>query len=125
MRSMIYISGILGGLLVTIGLVGAVSGFNNNTVFLISGLALIIFIYIPFLLLNKYRQTRKIKNIIKSYANKPSRHNSKSSDKSDIKAWGMNNSPFRRRKSGLSTTVLASGRSRMSPESYLRYGKGV
>lgn len=101
MRTLIYISGILGGLLLVIRLIGAVTDFNYNEVFLISGLALIILVFIPLSIINKYKQNKKIKSIIKSYSNKPAKDNSIPSGKSKIKGWNMNNSPYRKRKSGL------------------------
>ncbi len=101
MRILIYISGILGGLLLMISLVGTINDFKFNAVFLISGLALIILIYIPLLIIEKYKHNKKIKSIIKSYSDKPSKHNSISSGKSEIKGWSMNNSPYRKRKSGI------------------------
>ncbi|PLX24170.1 MAG: hypothetical protein C0597_00135 [Marinilabiliales bacterium] len=101
MRSTIYISGILGGLLIMIGLIGAITDFNNNALFLITGLALTLLIFIPLLVIDKYKHNKKIKSIIKSYADKPSKPNSISSGKSETKGWSMNNSPYRKRKSGL------------------------
>ncbi|OFX88885.1 MAG: hypothetical protein A2W99_05320 [Bacteroidetes bacterium GWF2_33_16] len=101
MKRLIYISGILGGLLLMIGLIGIITDFNYNAVFFISGLALIILIFIPLSVIEKYKHTKKIKSIIKSNSDKASKHNSISSGKSEIKGWSMNNSPFRKRKSGL------------------------
>lgn len=101
MRILIYTSGILGGLLLMISLIGTINDFSYNTAFLISGLALIILIFTPLSVINKYKHDKKIKSIIKSYSDKPSKHNSISSGKSEIKGWSMNNSPFRKRKSGI------------------------
>lgn len=97
-----YISGILGGLLLVIRLIGSVTDFNYNDLFLFSGLALIILVFIPLAIIDKYRQNKKIDRIIKTYSDKPSRHNTISSGKSEFKGWSMNNSPFRKRKSGVS-----------------------
>ncbi len=101
MKSIIYISGILGGLLLMITLIGTITGFNYNAVFLISGLVLIILIFIPISAIAKYKHNKKIKSIIKSYSDKSSKHHSISSGKSKTKGWSMNNSPYRKRKSGL------------------------
>jgi len=101
MRIIIYISGILGGLLLLISLIGTITNLTYNTLFFISGLGLIILIFIPLSLVDKYRHNKKIKSIIKSYSDKPSQHNSISSGKSEIKGWSMNNSPFRERRSGV------------------------
>jgi hypothetical protein len=62
---------------------------------------LIILIFIPLSIFDKYKHNKKIKSIIKSYSDKPSKHNSISSGRSEIKGWSMNNSPFRKRKSGI------------------------
>lgn len=101
MRIIIHISGILGGLLLLISLIGTITNLTYNTLFFISGLGLIILIFIPLSLVDKYRHNKKIKSIIKSYSDKPSQHNSISSGKSEIKGWSMNNSPFRERRSGV------------------------
>lgn len=102
MKKLIYISGILGGLFIMLRLIGTVTDFNYNDLFLIAGLALIILIFIPLVIVAKYRQNKKINNIIKSYSDKPYRHNPIPSGKSEFKGWNMNNSPFRKRKSGVS-----------------------
>jgi hypothetical protein len=102
MRNLIYISGILGGLLLATRLIGSVTDFTYNNLFLFSGLALIILIFIPLVVVDKYRRKRKIDEIIKSYSDKPAAHNPIPSGKSEFKGWSMNNSPFRKRKSGVS-----------------------
>ncbi len=101
MRIIIYISGILGALLLMISLIGTITNFTYNAVFLIFGLALIILISIPLTVIDKHKHNKKIKSIIKSHSDKPPQHNSISSSKSEIKGWSMNNSPFRERRSGL------------------------
>ncbi|MEE4197305.1 MAG: hypothetical protein V2I54_06645 [Bacteroidales bacterium] len=101
MRIILYIAGILGGLLLMISLIGTITNFTYNTVFFISGLAWIILIFIPLSVIAKHKQNKKIKNIIRSYSDKPSQHNKISSGKSEIKGWSMNNSPFRERRSGI------------------------
>jgi hypothetical protein len=101
MRNLIYISGILGGLLLATRLIGAVTDFTYNNLFLFSGLALIILIFIPLVIIDKYRHNKKIDRIIKSFSGKPSNLNPLPSGKSEFKGWSMNNSPFRKRKSGI------------------------
>lgn len=102
MRNLTYISGILGGLLLVVSLIGSVTDFKYNNLFLVSGLVLIVLIFIPLVLTNKYRHTKKINSIIQSYSDKQSRHDPLPSGKSEFKGWSMNNSPFRKRKSGVS-----------------------
>jgi hypothetical protein len=101
MKSIMYISGILGGLLLVIRLIGTIAYFSFNDILLISGLVLIVLIFIPLSVIEKYRHNKKIKNIIQSYSDEPGKHISVSSDKSKTKGWSMNSSPFRKRKSGL------------------------
>ncbi|HOP05266.1 MAG TPA: hypothetical protein PL017_12685 [Tenuifilaceae bacterium] len=101
MKTILYISGILGGLLLLISLIGTIINFKYNSLFFISGLALIVPTFIISAAIDKYNHNKKIKSIIKSYSEKPSVHDSMSADKSEIKGWSMNNSPYRERKSGL------------------------
>lgn len=102
MKIIAYISGILGGLLLMISLIGATINFDYTIVFLIFGLALIILLFIPLSVMERYKHNKKIKRIIQSYSDKPSEHNSIPSGKSELKGWSMNNSPYRKRKSGIS-----------------------
>ncbi|MCB2196425.1 MAG: hypothetical protein KQH79_11245 [Bacteroidetes bacterium] len=102
MRNVMYISGILGGLLLVVRLIGSVTDFKYNNLFLISALVLLVLIFIPLVILNKYRHTKKIDSIIKSYSDKLSTDKPIPSGKSEFKGWSMNNSPFRKRKSGVS-----------------------
>lgn len=101
MRSFIYISGILGGLLLAIGLIGTITNFTYNDVFLISGLALIVLIFIPLSTVSRYKQNKNIDKIIASYKGTNKETIQFEKGKSQTEGWGMNNSPFRERKSGL------------------------
>lgn len=101
MRSFIYISGILGGLLLAIGLIGTITNFTYNDVFLISGLALIVLIFIPLSTVSRYKQNKNIDKIIASYKGTNKEIIQFEKGKSQTEGWGMNNSPFRERKSGL------------------------
>ncbi|MDF1549034.1 MAG: hypothetical protein P1P88_14515 [Bacteroidales bacterium] len=123
MRIIIYISGILGGLLLMIGLIGTINDFNYNAVFLISGLALIVPICIPLMIVDRYRYNKKIDHIIKTHKDKPSKTKSISPVKSKVKGWGMNNSPFRERKSGLTWgggNIKGANASRGTRKSFLK-----
>jgi len=101
MKSIIYISGVLGGLLLIIRLIGTIADFSLNNIFLISGLILIVLICIPLMIIDRYRYNKKIDRIIKTHKNKTSKTKSISPEKSKVKGWSMNSSPFRERKSGL------------------------
>jgi hypothetical protein len=101
MRSFIYISGILGGLLLAIRLMGTITNFTYNDEFLISGLALIVLIFIPLSIVSRYKQNKKIDKIIASYKGTNKETIQFEKGKSQTEGWGMNNSPFRERKSGL------------------------
>jgi hypothetical protein len=101
MKSIIFISGVLGGLLLIIRLIGTIADFSFNNIFLISGLILIVLICIPLMIVDRYRYNKKIDHIIKTHKDKTSETKSISPDKSKVTGWNMNNSPFRGRKSGL------------------------
>jgi len=101
MRTIIYISGIFGGLLLVIRLIGIITEFKYNDVFLFSGLVLIILVFIPLSVISKYKHNKKIKSIIKSYSDNSSKDNTTLYGKSEMKGWNINNSPYRKRKSGL------------------------
>ena len=80
--------------------------------FILIGVLLFVLVMLPVILLRDYRQKRKVRQIIESYRmqNKKESHrnneesedsHSESDDRSVPEGWGMNNSPFRDRKSGL------------------------
>ncbi len=100
-RKAIYITGILGMMLVIAGLIGAMLAFNSYKVLLILGLVLLVLVYLPLILIDKIRYNMKIKKIIASYEGKEGKHAEYKKGEKKTKGWGMNDSPFRERKSGL------------------------
>lgn len=101
MKIAIYLSGIAGALLLLVRTIGIIMEFPLNKLFLILGLNFLVLIYFPLLLIDKYRHNKKIDRIIDSH--KEMNNNTVQKEKGDSKnkGWGMNNSPFRERKSGL------------------------
>lgn len=100
MRTLIYISGITGGILIVLRFVGIFMEFSLNSLILITGLVLLGLVFIPLYFADKYRQNKKIKKIIASHKGKDSQK--KMNDKkTKIKGWDMNTSPFHERKSGV------------------------
>ncbi len=74
--------------------------------FILVGFLLFVVVFLPILLVRDYRQRRKVKRIIESYRTGKKGIDSegeagKAASPSGAKGWGMNNSPFRERKSGL------------------------
>ena len=101
MKTAIYLSGILGMVLLVAGILGILLEFRQNEVFLILGSACLLLIYLPFTLIDKYRYNKKINKIIESYKGvKREKLKFKRGEKK-TKGWGMNDSPFRERKSRL------------------------
>lgn len=75
--------------------------FPLNKLFLILGLVLLAFVYLPLVIIDKYLHNKKIDRIIDSYKGQDNNTIQKENGDSKNKGWGMNNSPFRERKSGL------------------------
>lgn len=105
MKALMYISGIGGTILLALRLLGSVMEFRENDAFLVAGLVLLGVVFLPLMLYYRHRQNKKINSIIKSYEGREKE--TPPSDGNDpgtggrAKGWGMNNSPFRERKSGL------------------------
>jgi hypothetical protein len=101
MKTAIYITGIAGSLLLLARAIGIVMEFPLNKVFLIFGLILLVLVFLPLLIIDKYLHGKKIDRIIDSYKGKDKKTENIEKGDSKAKGWGMNNSPFRERKSGL------------------------
>ena len=101
MKAAIYILGIAGMLLILLRIIGMIMEFPLNNLFLILGLTLLVIVFLPLAIIERYRHNKKINRIIESY--KVPNKEPFPLDKGDVEAkgWGMNNSPFRERKSGL------------------------
>lgn len=101
MKTIIYSSGILGGLLLIIGLIGWIAAVPFAAVLLVIGVLLLALVCVPLIMVDRYRHAKRIDRIIKTYQDTPAKIERLSAEKSKFKGWGMNNSPFRERKSGL------------------------
>lgn len=99
MRIVIYFSGIAGILLLVIRTIGTMLEFPLNRLFLILGLVLLVTIFIPLMIINKYRQNKKIDAIINSYKGTDKKSVPLKKGDAKTQGWGMNNSPFRERRS--------------------------
>jgi hypothetical protein len=101
MKTAIYISGIAGMLLILLRIIGMIMEFPLNNLFLILGLTLLVIVFLPLAIIERYRHNKMIDKIINSY--KETGKETAPIEKGDLEAkgWGMNNSPFRERKSGL------------------------
>jgi len=103
MRALIYISGIGGGILLVFRLLGVFMEFPFNDLLLTAAIISLGLICLPLVIIQRYRQNKKIDEIIHShkYKNKKTISPVKNKDGSFPKGWDMNTTPFRERKSGL------------------------
>ena len=79
--------------------------------FILIGILLFILVFLPVLLIRDYRQKRKVRQILEAHRQR-NEQDSQGPDSGQTEregdldgapeGWGMNNSPFRKRKSGLS-----------------------
>ena len=74
--------------------------FSLNNFILITGLSLLGLVCLPLYFADKYRQKKKIDEIIASHKGKDSQKKM-NDEKTKIKGWDMNTSPFHERKSGV------------------------
>jgi len=101
MKIAIYLSGIAGALLLMIRIIGIIMAFSLNKFFLILGLVLLLFVYLPLIIIDKYLYNKKIDKIIDSYKGNDKRDIQDEKSESKTKGSGKNDLPFRERKSGL------------------------
>ena len=101
MKIAIYLSGIAGSLLLLTSIIGILMEFPVNKIFLILGLILLLLVFLPLIFIDNYLHNKKIDRIIDSYKGKKKITIQKGKGESKNEGWGMNNSPFRERKSGL------------------------
>ena len=101
MKILMYISGIVGSMFLVFTFIGAAANYPKNYMLLITGGALLVFLYLPLLIYMRLQHRKKIKQIIENYNNKKPADIPVDSKESKMKGWNMNTSPFRKRKSGL------------------------
>jgi hypothetical protein len=100
-RLIIYLSGFTGFLLLALYILGLFADRSYDIPVLITALVLILFICLPMIFIERYRQNRKLEEIMRKHK-KPEQdeivHSNQTGKK--VKRWSMNNSPFRDRRSG-------------------------
>ena len=101
MKTIILISGITGTLLLMVRMLGIFMEFRGDDVVLVSGLVLLGLVCLPMFLIDKRRHDREIDSIIKSYEGREKEEQETQKAGQSPKGWGINDSPFRERKSGL------------------------
>ncbi len=82
-------------------IIGIMLEFPLNNLLLILGLVLLLIFFLPLLIIERYLYNKKINRIIDSYKEAGKETVPFEKGDSKTKGWGMNNSPFRERKSGL------------------------
>ena len=123
MKTAIYLSGILGMILIVIGFLGKMMGFTPGNIFLITGSVFLLLVFIPLIIIERNQYNKRIDQIIESYRNNPEKKKEAKSEKKTTTGWGMNNSPFRERTSGLSWgggNIKAANAKRGSRRSFLK-----
>ncbi|MGC9343192.1 MAG: hypothetical protein ACP5E3_10855 [Bacteroidales bacterium] len=122
MKTLIYISGISGIVLIVLRIIGIYSPVFESNVILYTGLALLVFIFIPLLIFENHKQKKKIDEIINNHKPKVNQGELSKNKIKTGKGWSMNNSPFRERRSGLNWgggNIHAAGAKRGSRRSFL------
>ena len=66
MKVVIYISGILGGIMFTMGIIGSLAESYGSDFIMFTGVALLVALFLPLALFNRYKQENKIKEMIES-----------------------------------------------------------
>ncbi len=123
MKLFIYLSGIAGTLLVLFSIVGTLSAYAHAQMLFFVGIGMLLLVFVPLVLVGKYRENKRIDQIIHSYRDKKDEQQPMGKGKAATKGWSMNNSPFRERKSGLSWgggNIKASNAQRGSRKSFLK-----
>ena len=100
--SVIFVSGITGGILLIFRAIGIVAEFSFNGFLLYSGLILLLLICIPVYLYDKHLREQEIRQIIDSYKGKKQEPLQIKKGNSVVEEWGINNPPFRDHHSGVS-----------------------
>lgn len=101
MKILIYVSGTAGVVLAIAGFISELYGSGPASILWITGLALILVFTLPLMIYSRLLEHRKIDEIIRAHRENPKREGQGDAGKSRTQGWGMNNSPFRKRKSGL------------------------
>ena len=94
------------------------------------GFLLFVVVILPILLVRDYRHRKKVRKILRFYRERKNEditaeESEKLDSSSGTQGWGMNNSPFRNRKSGLSWgggNIKASDATRGSRRKFMKRG---
>lgn len=100
-KSAIYISGIIGGLLLVLSFVAYMVELPVAHLLFYLAVVVLLVGFLPLYIFSKRRASRRIQKIIQKHAASKYGEESESKESVDIKSWGMNDSPYRERKSGL------------------------
>ncbi len=123
MKTIIYVSGIIGIILLVVRLLGIFLEFPQNDLILLSGIILLGLVCLPSYFIDKYRHEKKMDNVIKPYNGQQKKSQTIQESDSKTKGWGMNNSPFRERRSGMTWgggNIHGANASRGKRKSFLR-----
>ena len=124
MRIITHLSGIIGIVLLASGTTGMITGLLSHSEYLLgSGLLLLGFVYLPLSISMINIQKKKIRQIIQSRHTKNAEDSSNTKTNSKTSGWGMNNSPFRERKSRLTWgggNVKGANATRRSRKNFLK-----
>lgn len=121
-KKIIYISGIAGVLLLVIRLLGIFIALPVKDIIFIAGLILLFVVCFPLLLIEKNKPYRSAQEEIQIRSASDEKHNNKEKKKT-YKSWGMNDSPYRSRKSGLTWgggNITAANAKRASRRRFLK-----
>ena len=99
-KTVIYISGIAGGLVLVLRVIGIFTVFPFNDMLLGGGLALT-GLAIVLALVDRHRDKKQIDRIMDQPVEGLGKDKPSGVEKPESGGWNMNNSPFRERKSGL------------------------
>ncbi|MCF8346189.1 MAG: hypothetical protein K9G38_03185 [Bacteroidales bacterium] len=105
MKTTIYITGLMSAYML-IGWITAYSiGRPNHLLFLVAGSIIFFLLYLPLVITKRKRHKEKMEQIIHDYKEKRPDDSeseiSRTETTKTTKGWSMNNSPFRKRRSGV------------------------
>lgn len=104
-KTTIYITGLMSAFLF-IGWITAISiGLPNHWIFLAAGGMIFFLLFLPLVITKRKRHKEKMDQIIRDYKEKRPDNSESEFSRADTakttKGWSMNNSPFRKRSSGV------------------------
>lgn len=122
MKTLLYTSGIIGGLAIVLRITGFYWEFSFNPLLFWTGITLLT-LFMVLLIVDRYRYDRKIDRIIEKGRKYRKEKPGGNDVTSEARGWGLNTSPFRQRKSGLSWgggNIKASGANRKDRRKFLK-----